>query len=297
MTLNRLYNEIAFRVRAADDPLEIDALMRELSHEGEHRASTMSRVELENAMSQRGIVAANGLLQLQVDTVTVQPGSQGFRDFQKAARRALRWKSAPMDSMDLIEATSLSGDRVPYAHLKEALSDVGLRFIPGHGYWPHAIYSDPVTRAISTSCAPRRIASIIGLFRAHGWPLSGKEISTLAGASDLGRKVSEEASHGNMFVRPIGMGMYVPADQTGDLPMSMDVAKRMMEIGNDAWISSDADLRAFRIASLMGRKEWAEVKMGRTPGPGKRVQKLKFTPNREGYRKLLRAARLPVEVF
>lgn len=296
MTRRHLYEAVAYKFRTSqEDAVTIDALLRECFDEGHEYAWKVDREELANALSLKGINLANGTLTLADGERSHMPGLSAYTEFKKAAKHAMRWRGEPIEAIDLITATGLSGEQVPYANMKDALASIGLRFIPGHGYWKHPIYSDPVTRAVSVSVSPKRISGVMPMFRQYGWPLAGRDIERLS--ETRSRTVSEIASRGNMFVRPIGIGLYVPADQRGDVPLSANVAERMLSIKPDEWVLAEDDLRSFRIACLMERKELATVKMSRISARGRRGQRLLFEPTRDGLKLLLRAARVPAEVF
>lgn len=298
MNNKRLFNLITLKFRELGTPMtKLDPILAECVTEGFPNAWEVPKQEIENALSARGIALSNGFLSAPASNATAYPGSAGYRDFQNAARRAMRMKYEPVMAVDLIDATKMSGEAVPYANMKEILSHIGIRFIPGHGYWKHAIYSEPFTRTVSVSVSPRRINGVIPLFRQYGWPVSGREVERWSNGVTTSRSMSHEASKENIFIRPIGMGMYVPADQPDAIPMSCNVAERMLNIKPDEWIIDHDDLRCYRIAKLMARQGLAEIKESRSTRRTIRYQRLLFTPNRPGLAMLLKAARRPAEVF
>lgn len=296
MTRRRLYEAVAYKFQTAqEDTVPVDELLKECADEGNQFAWSVSRGELANALSLKGINLEDGKLTMATEQRSYLPGISGYAEFKKAAKHAMRWRGEPIEAIDLIELTGLSGEQVPYAAMKEVLGQIGLRHIPGHGYWKYPIFSDPLTRSVSVSSLPKRIGGVIPMFRQYGWPLAGRDIEEYGGTPS--KSVSQVASRGNVFVRPIGIGLYVPADQHGDIPMSANVANRLLGFKPDEWISTVEDLRSFRIACLMARKELAAVKISRVASRGKRVQRLLFEPSREGLKLLLRAAKVPAEVF
>lgn len=275
----------------------LDDILTECVTDGFTFAWDIDRTELGNLLSVAGIQLSAGVLTSPPEDASAYPGSAGYREFQNAARKAMRWKDEPILMVDLIKATNMSGEKVPYVNMKDVLAAIGIRYIPGHGFWKHAIYSDPFTRAISVSCSPRRINGVIPLFRQYGWPLAGRDVQKWSENVTTSRDMAHNASAGNIFIRPIGMGMYVPKDQRGEFPMSANVAERMLALRPDEWVVDSHDLRCFRLAVLMARKGLAELKMGRHQKNRVRSQKLLFTPTKEGASVLLKAARKPAEIF
>lgn len=298
MSRRYLFQCVAAKFRMSGEPeVKVEEILQECADEGVPLAWEISRLELANGLSERGLILQNGVLSEATDARSIHPQSSGYAEFQTAAKRALRWRDAPIEAIDLVDVTGLAGEKIPWSGMREVLERCGLHFLPGLGYWKHPIYSDPFLRSVVVAKSPKRIGAVVPLFQQYGWPIAGRDLAGWSKNVLQARSVASEASRGNMFVRGLKMGLYVPADRPGDLPMSVNVADRMLDYGPDEWIRSDHDLRSFRIAHLMARGGMGSIKIGRVAGLDRRPQRLLFEPTREGLRKLLRAARRPAEVF
>lgn len=292
----RLHNALATAFRSSGEPsMSIDELLKSCAEE-HPEAYDATRPQLANALSARGMTLVNGIVRLTANEQEPDNGPAGWADFKRAARRAMQWRSEPMAAMDIIAETGLTEAQVPYAHMESVLASIGMHFIPGHGYWKFAIYSDGFSRIVETADTPRRIGPVIDMLRQYGWPLAGKDIERWSKGKVTAVAVSQEAYRGNIYIRPIGRGLYVPADQKGDLPLSANVADRLLRLLDDDWLTTD-DVRIYRLACVLGASGMATVRHARQTHSGRKLQAVSFTPNRKGMAVLLRAARRPAEVF
>lgn len=281
-----LHQEIAYRFRMKDEPTAfVRDILQECAKAGMHEAEEPNMEAIENALAARGILLRGGLMS--VMPAQFHKGPETFEVFKKAAKAALRFSAQPMEAVELIEATALAGDMVPYTSMTAVLKEAGLHYIPGAGYWRHRVYSEPVTQTV-VSDHPRRMAAVIDMFRIHGWPVAQPKTAA-------GRKLATLANAKSGYVRAIHHGLYVPWDQTGPLPISANVARSMVKFADDDLISK-RDMGLLRLAFAMAGMGLGEITIHREAN-GVRQRKVSFKANAAGMKKLLKAARLPVEVF
>lgn len=294
-TNDDLFHFIADEFNALpDDRAPIERFLTQATKAGYDEAWTISREALTNGLHLLGLQYSGGILMKPV-TEPVLSRPNGFEEFRNAARGALLLAEEPLSQQALIAITGISGPAVPWSNMKAVLSKVGIHFIPGHGYWRNAIYSDASRNVITTARDPRRLAVVVEMFQQQGWPIAGKSAGERGSLSS--RQIAQRIAAGNRFIRTLGGGLYVPADQKGKLPLSSDVAKALLMLGSRTAVCDHDDLRLFRMLVLMGKLGMAVTTTARSQRLGRRCQIAKASFTEKGLKHLANAAGRAEEYF
>ena len=277
-----------------DDRAPIERFLTQAIKDGYDEAWTISREALTNGLHLLGLQYSGGLLMKPV-TEPVLSRPNGFAEFCNAARGVMVIAEEPLTQQALIALTGLSGPAVPWPNMKHVLSKVGIKFIPGHGYWRNHIYSDAALNVVTTASSPRRMSVVVEMFQQQGWPIAGRTAGERGNLSS--RQIAQRVASGNLFIRSLGGGLYVPADQQGKLPMSSDVAKAMLLLGPRTSVCDQDDLRLFRVLMLMGKLGYAVTRLARTQRLGRRCQIASAVFTDKGLKYLAQMAGRPEEFF
>lgn len=259
----------------------------------------IDRATLRNAMNILGIEVRDGMLFRNVlHEIELQPND--FALFIGAAKAVIKELGRPATADQIISMSGIKSSEIPYGGIEETLTKAGLHFIPGAGYWKYTQYSDQRTGLIMHKAGSHRRAKLADVFRQYGWPLDGREIEEYSGGEVTSKYLTRLAVHKDSSpIRSLaqGSGLYVPADQRGQFPMSPTVAKALLDIHEGRMITDKESLRIFRLVVLMGRAGLANVTQSRTVRRGQRLQTAKVSFTDKALRQLYRQANITFEAF
>lgn len=298
-----IYDYLAARFRQlGGKPITLDKLMMDAEQDGYGDIWEVDRIGVFNALRARGIELTEGVVKFpEIDGENFDPIATDYRDFKSAAKAVLDLAEYPVPTHDLIGRVALHSSAVPLSSLRYHLRQVGIHFLPGLGYWRHPQFTDAAGRTVSRKIRSERIVELLAMFEHKGWPITGREAEAWSNGLVTSRYLTLYARGLTPMVRPIGSGLYVPADkiepENTRIPMSRNVVEALQAIDATKQIDDKDHLRLFRIVLLAERLGWAKVKRSRTTRDGIRRQTMRVTWTDEGAKQLRRAAKATADAF
>lgn len=243
------------------------------------------------ALATRGLTLKNGEISETGDAAPLLPVASGFEPFLRAAKDAIEMVEKPVSAPELIGMTGLATEAIPSESLAYHLRRVGIYYIPGAGFWRYPQFATPKGELWATTPRSKQGKRIMDTFRDHGWPLAGEEVERITAGEVSSRFMSQQAHKRNhRLVAGVGNSLFVPAGvaATADMPVPVthNVVAAILDHSPAAPLYRDADVKLYKLASILARHGLATVKQGWSRRHGRQTRIVFMELTEAGFRTL-----------
>ncbi len=281
-----VYEFIAAEYRKSGDThIELNDLLIKAADEGYGEVWQISKHGMANALAARGLELKNGVIHLpRYEGGNFDPVVTDYEEFLEAAKEVMDGQTQPLETMELVSLTGLTRAAVPLNTLASKLQRIGVYFIPGVGYWNSPSYTLENGKVLTRRCRSDRLAGLLNLFEIHGWPIAGRDAEAWSNGLVTSRFMTIAANQPHARIAGIGSGLYVPVDRAADkpLPMTPNIADKLLELDMKTLVRDKPEVRFFRILKVLERLGIVKAKHSRSTHDGKRCQSIRAKLTKPG---------------